>query len=1199
MRALIIGLGVLLILILGALFVVPSLVPSETYRARIQEQLSTELGREVELSGDVSLSTFPGIRARTGGVRVANPEGFGSADLATLQGLEAKIRLLPLLSRRVEIKSFTLREPVITLERREDGQVNWEFAQSEGAVDAPDPGPFRRDGRYTDIDPSISAFNIENGTMRFIDRVSGRDVTVDRIDSFLSLPGLGRTLVVDGSVRVEGRPLTLDIAMDNPEAFLSGQAASLTGDIETDGARAEVDGVFPAGEALAFRGKVNGQVSDVAGLRAALGDLVPDQPALSALSRAAVAGTVSYAGDDYALESGYVELEGPALSARFDGSARYNGAPVLDGRLEAQVSDAQALADLLPEPVPGFELLRTASVRADLGADGTDAFTLRNVDAKAAGDGFAADFAGAGRYADALSLDGTFNARADDPARLARLVAPDVKGAGVLGATEASGRLAMAGPDITVTELEATTQGERLQASYKGRAAMRADTVTAEGAFSASIPDAAALLAASGLELDPGLVADAAAAGAVEAAGLLDYDGKTAVITNIDATTRSEVQSARYQGELRYSDTAALRGRLEAEVPSLPALAARLSTRIANSGAVNRISVAVDLSGPQDALRLDNIEARLSDGPLNGRYAGSAVLGEVPALNGRFEAEVPDLSSLDAAVEPAIPYSEAVGRIVASGTMAGSVDDLAVTDLSAAMTDGLLNGQYSGTAGLSGEAMRLDGQLSVSGDSLRRVAALGGTALPPSTELGPVFERFGLAGRVGGTAEAIQLSDARLRLDAMTGAGRFNLDMTGAKPRLTGNLDVGDVDFRPYMDAYSAQNPTGKIQPWSREPLPVEPLRAVDAELDLKASSVKVTRLTLGPTTMKVRLADGRLTGDLPALALYGGKGRASFAYDASQAVPRVELSAALDTLDNKGFLSALAGFAKATGTAGTTVDIKGAGRTQAEIMQSLSGGGDYKLVNGEIAGIDAGQFLTGLETALRSRALPSGIGPGQSTKFRDLLGAFSVKDGVASVERFSLDALGVSAEGSGQIDLGAQTLDFRFRPKATGDNARGLAAFGVPIRFSGGFGSAKAGLDAEFLGEIAAAKAREEAGRVVSDRIGGPVGGILGGVIGGGAKTPDPAPSPAPQPDGQASPAPSAPAPATDAVSGIVGGLLGSGGRKTAPEPAPQTAPDAPQPAPAPDTEAAQPETVEDAVLGLFGVKRRKPETKPAPTDD
>ena len=245
--------------------------------------------------------------------------------------------------------------------------------------------------------------------------------------------------------------------------------------------------------------------------------------------------------------------------------------------------------------------------------------------------------------------------------------------------------------------------------------------------------------------------------------------------------------------------------------------------------------------------------------------------------------------------------------------------------------------------------------------------------------------------------------------------------------------------------------------------------------------------------------------------------------------------------------------------------------------MASLDGTGDFKVLNGSIQGIDAQAFLTGLDTALRSRALPGGIGADYQTKFRDLLGAFTVTDGVAKIDRFTLDGLGVAVEGSGAVDLGAQTIDFRFRPRATGEAARGIAAFGVPVRFSGGFGSAKAGLDAEFLGQIAAERARLEAGKAVRDRVGGPVGDIIGGVIGGSNPAPDAGTEQPTTPQG--------------AVGGVLDKILGGGSEPPAPAPAPAPT-DTPATTPTPPAEQA--ESVEDAVLGIFGI--RKPKAKPKP---
>ena len=1100
MRIFAILIAVLTVCLLGLLFVVPSLVPSETYRTRIQEQLSTELGRQVELSGDVRLSTFPVIRAKTDGVRVANPEGFTQADLATLKGLEARIRLLPLLSRRVEIASFTLREPVITLEKRADGAVNWTFGE-ETAETA--DGPFKRDGRYTQMDPSIRAFNIENGTLRYLDRMSGTDITADAINAFISLPGLSETLIVDGSLRLEDRDMSITLDADSPESFLSGRVTALQADLSVDGVKINVDGAIPAGEDLAFRGEVDGDISDIAALKAFL----PDTSYLDAVGTASFRGKVDYAGQAVGWEDGSVSVEGPAGTVSFDGDARYDGAPVLNGRIRADITDMQALKPFLTQDIQGFDRLRTATVDAVLNAEGTDAFSITTAKVSVAGPDVSANYEGTGRYQEDLSLRGRFAVDVSNPAGLAAEFAPDAKGVDMLGPVRASGTLALDGTDYDLTDLTASTDGELLSGRFAGRVSGNGEAVTANGNFDASTPDAGALLRDAATGLDPSLVKDAAVAGAVSAKGSIAYDGTATTITDLVATSQSGVQSSRYIGDVRYAETA--------------------------------------------------------------------------TLDGRFEADVPSVGALDAALTADLPYSDSLGRVALTGTVSGGAETMTITNIDAAMSEGLLNGSFKGSAMKEGDAIALDGQLEAGGESLRALAAKAGTTLPPSSETGPVFEAFALSGNVGGTTQSLALSDAVVSLDALKGTGRFGVDLAGAKPRLTGTLDVGVLDLRPYMSAYSAQNPTGEIQPWSRDPLPVEGLRNVDADLSLKTDGVKMTRLSTGPSTMTVSVRDGRLSADVPNLSLYGGAGRGTFVLDAAPAVPKVEITAALDQLDSKGFLGALAGFAKTTGTAGTSVSLTGSGRSQAEIMQSLTGAGDFKVVDGSLQGIDAAEFLTGLDAAFSQRRLPGGIGASKVTQFKDLLGKFSMEGGVAKVDRFALSAIGVQAEGEGQLDLGNQTLDFRFRPRATGDTAKGLAAFGVPIRFSGSFGEAKAGLDTDFLGEVIEAKARAEAAKAVQDRIGGPVGGVLGGVLGGGSQTTS-AEETATAPETQAQP-----------LESIVGGLLG-GQRNTGASETPETGESAQQDPSEEDTDTTtEPETVEDAVLGLFGIRKKKDETK------
>ncbi len=1025
MRKLLLGLGVLVILFLGLVFVLPSLIPSETYKARIQEQLSAELGRDVQLSGDVRLSTFPVIKATTGGVRIANAPDFTDADFASLDSLEARIRLLPLLSRRVEISRFTLKSPVISLEKRADGQTNWSFSDDRETTETSTDGPFRRDGRFTDIDPNIQAFTIENGTLRFVDQVTEQSLTVDQINTFLSLPGLAEALRVEGDMQVDGRPLTIDLRMDSPEAFLSGQSANLVTDLSTDGARLSLEGNIPAGETIAFQGNVDADLADMNAFQTAFGQWLPEIDGLDALQTAALSGTLDYSETRIALMDAGITVSGPALNGQFDGDASViDGSPVLNGRLDVDISDAQALAPLLPEPVPGFEALKTATLTTDLNAESETAFSITNARARFAGPNFETTFNGSGRYAEALALDGDFNA---------------------------------------------------------------------------NISDARALLREAKLELDPTLIEDSAIAGAITANGKLSIDGTKATLSDVTATTESDVQTTKFTGQISYDETA--------------------------------------------------------------------------SVNGVLNTAIPSLSDLNAALSMKIPYESAIGRIAVDTNLSGSAADLTLEGLSARMENGALNGTYTGTAKISETAgVTLAGELSANGDSLRRLAEINGTDLPPSTDMGPIFEAFNLRGKVGGTATDIKLTGATVGLDQINGNGDFGVDLSGERPRLTGALEMGALDLRPYMEAYSAQRPTGQIQPWSEEPLPVDPLRAFDASLDLKAASIQAPRLSMAETSLNVLLQEGRLTATFPSLKLYGGAGQATLIYDVTQSVPQFTANAGLVAVESEGFLGAVAGFTQATGKAETNIELTSSGRSQAELMRSLSGTGLYQLANGTLKGIDAAEFLTGLDTALQSRALPAGIGPSYSTAVQDLLGGVQIENGVATIDQFTLQGLGVSAEASGQVDLGAQTIDFRFRPKSTAESASGLAAFGIPLRFSGSFGSASASLDTDFLGEIVEAKARAEAQKLISDRVGGSAGQIVGSLLGNQPSSSEDAQVP----ESETSP--------SNQINQIVGGLLGRNNAQ--PDPADTSEQTEQQPEDN-ETKEDEEESVEDAVLGLFGIKR------------
>jgi AsmA protein len=360
------------------------------------------------------------------------------------------------------------------------------------------------------------------------------------------------------------------------------------------------------------------------------------------------------------------------------------------------------------------------------------------------------------------------------------------------------------------------------------------------------------------------------------------------------------------------------------------------------------------------------------------------------------------------------------------------------------------------------------------------------------------LENFSLSGDVSGTPSTLTFNSGSIALDKLSGAGDFQLSLASNIPSLTGTLSLSPLDIRPYMAAWSAQKPQGKILPWSEEPIVLTGLSALDAKIDVKTPSIQLDRIEIGPTNGIISLEDGTLTADLTDAQLYDGTASGKFSIISDNGTPAIAVDAKIDSVAAQSFFMASAGFDKVTGKSDLTLSLNGKGDSQADIMRSLTGDGIFDILKGQLLGLDAGMLLSGVDTALTQRQLPEGIGLGKTTDFNDINGKFAIRNGKASLSGFQLKSGNFFIEADGSIDLGDQVIDIGLRPKlSTGSD---LAQFGIPLRLTGGFGLAKPSLDTQFLGEIAKAKARAEAGNTVRENIGGSLGNLLGGVIGGQA---------------------------------------------------------------------------------------------------
>jgi AsmA protein len=120
------------VLVIAVLLGVWFLVNPNDYKGRIAAAAKESTGRELILKGDIKLSVFPWIALELGPASLGNPPGFGEEPFLAFNHAAVRVRLVPLLSKRLEMDRVELDGLDLRLRKNAEGAGNWEnFGQTQ------------------------------------------------------------------------------------------------------------------------------------------------------------------------------------------------------------------------------------------------------------------------------------------------------------------------------------------------------------------------------------------------------------------------------------------------------------------------------------------------------------------------------------------------------------------------------------------------------------------------------------------------------------------------------------------------------------------------------------------------------------------------------------------------------------------------------------------------------------------------------------------------------------------------------------------------------------------------------------------------------------------------------------------------------------------------------------------------------------
>ncbi len=155
--------GGIVALLCIALLGVWLLVNPNSYKGRIAAAVKESTGRELKLPGDIKLSVIPWVALELGPASLGNPPGFGDEPFLSFTHATVRVRLLPLLRKRLEVARVEIDGLDLRLRKDAQGKGNWQDLEPEAKTAKPDVV-------HTDAAralESLANIRVQNGRMSY------------------------------------------------------------------------------------------------------------------------------------------------------------------------------------------------------------------------------------------------------------------------------------------------------------------------------------------------------------------------------------------------------------------------------------------------------------------------------------------------------------------------------------------------------------------------------------------------------------------------------------------------------------------------------------------------------------------------------------------------------------------------------------------------------------------------------------------------------------------------------------------------------------------------------------------------------------------------------------------------------------------------------------------------------------------------
>jgi len=386
------------------------------------------------------------------------------------------------------------------------------------------------------------------------------------------------------------------------------------------------------------------------------------------------------------------------------------------------------------------------------------------------------------------------------------------------------------------------------------------------------------------------------------------------------------------------------------------------------------------------------------------------------------------------------------GQAIAANGVVGQFDSLLPGEpypmdltINFAGIDVTLKGQIDDPIAVKGidlavgvKAATLDGLVPIAGDGVSHIKDID------------------LQTQVKGDLAGIQLEPLTLKIGGSDLSGAISLALAGERPAIKGKLASKRLDVAALLPPASEQPavPAPKAEKATRvfptDPLALDGMKAIDAEIEYRGEEVVVPAITLKPMAVFLQLKGGRLNVEPLEVGVAGSTILVKAKVDGAASPARIALDVKSKDLDMQKLLAEMGVTDLLEGTADVDVEVAGSGASVADIMASLNGHSLILMGEGraKTAAFDA--LIGGVSQIVGSLFSEKS----EWTVVECIASNFDIKQGLATSKGLLFDTEYASVIGEGTVNLGSEQLDMKITPKPKSATLN----VSVPIKVQGTF---------------------------------------------------------------------------------------------------------------------------------------------------